>query len=169
MLGDVWVTVVLLESNGAIDANTEDWTAAEIDRVKSEIRQGLQWWEDTLAAHPGLPAASRQELDFHIDFTYADAPVATNYEPINRPHNDEAKWVNDFLKKVGYSTDNTSAICGVGMMPNACPQHGLGLHRICRRFSNDPDGQFTDGYFAYAWPGGPFMVMTTTTRTGPST
>lgn len=50
MLGDVWVTVVLLESDGSIDPQTENWSAGWITEVKNEIQEGLDWWEATLAA-----------------------------------------------------------------------------------------------------------------------
>ena len=89
MLGDVWVTVVLLESNGTIDANREDWTLTERNNVKSQVQQGLQWWQDTLAAHPRLPVTSKEPVAFHMDFTYADNPVATGYEPITRSSNED--------------------------------------------------------------------------------
>jgi len=87
MIGDVFVTVVLLESDGSIDPNQEDWTTAEIDSVKSEIEEGAQWWRDTLAAQfPNSPHA----LNFTFDFTHDDAPVATGYEPITPSSEDEA-------------------------------------------------------------------------------
>ena len=46
MIGDVWVTLVLLESDGSIDASTEDWTTTEISEVEAEIQEGLAWWQD---------------------------------------------------------------------------------------------------------------------------
>ena len=105
MIGDVWVTVVLLESDGSVDAESEDWTQAEIDLVKGEIQEGLTWWEDTLDQTQGGSALS--DLTFHVDFTYADNPVATGYEPITRNQPDEDLWINDFLDEVGYNSANS--------------------------------------------------------------
>lgn len=161
MLGDVWVTVVLLESNGTIDGNTEDWTATEKNNVKSQIQQGLQWWQDTLAAHPGLPVASKEHLTFHVDFTYADAPVATGYEPINRPYTDQGKWINDFLTKVGYSTgDYWSDMFTWDDAQRVAHNTDWAYTVFVADSSNDADGEFSGGHSAYAYLGGPFTVMT---------
>src|SRR5438552_610911 len=51
MLGDVYVNVVLMESDSSMapfDVSTEDWNSTEIASVKSNIAAGLKWWEDTL-------------------------------------------------------------------------------------------------------------------------
>ena len=48
-----------------------------MDLVAQKVEEGLQWWVDTLAG-----VTDKHELDFHIDYTYADSPVATSYEPI---------------------------------------------------------------------------------------
>ncbi|MDP3106294.1 MAG: hypothetical protein Q8M95_17005 [Candidatus Methanoperedens sp.] len=44
MIGDIAVGIILLESNGSIDASTEDWTTTNESRVVSEIQAGLNWW-----------------------------------------------------------------------------------------------------------------------------
>lgn len=97
MLGSVYVQVVLFESNGSIDANTENWTPALIQDTKTKVTSGLQWWVDTLAkVTPSYPNL----LNFNIDFTYADAPIATGYEPISHAVSDRPYLV-DYLTKVG--------------------------------------------------------------------
>ncbi len=45
MIGDVAVGIILLESNGVIDPNSESWTSAEESNVVSEIQAGLNWWK----------------------------------------------------------------------------------------------------------------------------
>ena len=79
MIGTVQVNVVLMESNGSIDTETEDWTSAEIDNVKSEILEGLRWWKEVSRRR-----GSTSLLSFNIDFTHADTPYQTSYEPITR-------------------------------------------------------------------------------------
>ena len=37
MMGSCAVSVIFLESNGAIDASTEDWTSTEVNQAKSEM------------------------------------------------------------------------------------------------------------------------------------
>lgn len=129
MLGDVHVTVVLMESNNAIDNGTinyvdtdpntggnqsaqinytpENWTTDTIGAVKANVLTGLNWWKDTLDA---LPTVRDGLLNFTVDWTYADTPVATGYEPIARISNDFSLWIYDFLNKVGFTqTGNFSS------------------------------------------------------------
>jgi len=160
MIGDIWVTVVLLESNGSIDTQTENWTAGEITSVEAEITEGLTWWETTFQSYPAV--SPLHDLDFHIDFTYAASPVPTGYEPIRHPQSDESLWINDFLDFVGYNT--ASSIWTDLAYWNDDQRTANDAHWAYTVFvvdsSADADGMFTDGYFAYAYLGGPFAVMT---------
>lgn len=159
MLGDVWVSVVLLESNGAVDPQGENWSSSRINAVKSEIREGLSWWESTLeASFPDSP----HSLNFQIDFTYADAPVPTPYEPIKRPQGDEGLWIDSFLNHVGY--DSPSSYFDDLRRWNDDQRRAHGTHWAFTAFvvdsQADANGMFSDEYFAYAYLGGPFLVMT---------
>lgn len=103
MLGDVYVNVVLMESDSSMapfDVSTEDWTASEIASVKSRITEGLKWWEDTLDAMPNVRDGL---LKFTVDWTHADTPVRTGYEPIRRTSQEFANWIYDFLGNVGFT------------------------------------------------------------------
>ena len=60
---------------------------------------------DTLAA-----TGAAQTLEFVFDYTFADNPVATAYEPISRISNDYALWGQDFLELVGYNSGAGGAI-----------------------------------------------------------
>ncbi len=103
MLGDVLVTVVLMESDPTLpgaDVSTENWTQASIDAVKGKVQQGMNFWKQTLINasnfyyNPELPL-----LDFKYDWTWADNPVETLYEPINRFSSYHELWINDFLNQ----------------------------------------------------------------------
>lgn len=159
MLGSVYVTLVLLESDGTIDASTENWTATQISQVKAEAQEGLTWWEQTFAAQNlGSPHA----LSFTLDTTYADAPVVTGYEPISRPYSYQSYWIDDFLDVVGY---NTSANIWDDLDRwNHAQRLAHNTDWAYTVFVNnsyaDTDGKYSDGYFAYAYLGGPFLVMT---------
>jgi hypothetical protein len=120
MLGDVRVTVVLLESDpglaprdnlpvggGGIGALAENWTASAINAVKSNVQAGMDWWRQTLDA---LPNVRDGLLSFSYDFTYADNPIQTGYEAIARRSDDFALWIYDFLNQVGFNqTGNFSS------------------------------------------------------------
>ncbi len=128
MLGDIVVTVVFFESDGTLDANQEDWNPLVrdeqgnvvlddagqtisasgpnlIEQTKGRVIEGLEWWQDTLAnfyASNYDDVAQVHSLNFIYDFQYANNPVATSYEPINRTSNEHAFWVADFLDEAGY-------------------------------------------------------------------
>ena len=159
MIGDVWVTLVLLESNGAVDAQTENWSTTRIGQVKNEVLEGTQWWEDTLLAQ--FPN-SLQELNISVDFTHADTPVPTAYEPINHGIADQSLWIDSFLSHVGYNTAS-SVFTDLDTWNHAqrlAHNADWALTAFVVDSLADTDGKFSDGYFAYAYLGGPFMMMT---------
>ena len=102
MLGDVLVSVVLMESseNGARGSDTEDWTGQAIQATKEKVVEGVTWWEDTLQTQ--FPNTVHS-LNFEFDFTYADAPVATDMEPISRPSYDFQYWIDYFFAEAGFN------------------------------------------------------------------
>lgn len=98
LLGRVAVTPILLESNGAIDTNVYNWTPQQKADVLANLQTGLDWWKQLLATKSTV-----HTLDWVIDTTYLDTPVATSYEPIKRVSNDYVKWVPEFLSFVGFN------------------------------------------------------------------
>lgn len=162
MIGNVYVRVVLLESNGQIDASVENWTSDRIRTVKNEISEGLQWWEDTFDKYcPDSPI----DLNFHIDFTYANTPFQTNYEPINHPHTDDYRWVSEFLVSQGYTGGSSRSAVNASLRNY---NYDMRLANDCDWAYTifvadslaDPDGKFSDAYFGYAWVGGPRLQLT---------
>lgn len=103
MLGDVAVTVVLFESDNTTDNSTEDWTPAHIAEVKTKVQEGLDWWVDALAN-----VSDVHSLNFIVDWQYADQPVSTQYEPIDRRSQDYYLWGNEFLEQVGFRTQSAN-------------------------------------------------------------
>ena len=43
-MGSIAVGLVLPESNGQVDASSENWDSQEIAQVISEIAVGMEWW-----------------------------------------------------------------------------------------------------------------------------
>ena len=151
MIGTVAVGIILPESDGRVDSSTEDWTEEERSLVLSEITSALNWWA-------GL------EPNAHLTFVYDDGttdPTPTAYEPIARPHSDQSYWIAEVMATKGYTS--TSYFDQVR-------QYNQFLRDTCHTdwaftifvvdSSNDANNRFSDGYFAYAYLGGPFMVMT---------
>jgi hypothetical protein len=162
LLGTVAVTPVLFESNGQRDPQTQNWSAAEIDQVLSTVREGVNWWRDTLQSLDTV-----HELEFVIDDSFAIAPVATPYEPIDRPSTDFNLYVGDFITSQGHG-DVNSIEEGVQRF-NRDQRLKLGTDWAFTIFivdaSNDPDGLFAAGNdfaAAFAFAGGLFIVTPST-------
>jgi hypothetical protein len=151
MAGSVAVGIVLVESNGRIDRSTENWTSGEKQTVFNEIVAGLQWWA-ALEPNAGLT------------FVYDDhfsQPVPTGVEPIRRPYRDQQYWIKEAMTALGYP--GSSYFTQVRDYTNALRE----IYKTDWAFTifvvdskADLDNRFSDGYFAYAYVGGPFMVLT---------
>lgn len=160
-VGDVHVTVVLMESNNqlsSVNDNSEDWTPSAIAAVKTRVAEGLQWWRDALAN-----ITDKHQLDFHIDYTFADQPVSTRYEPITRRSTDFQFWIYDFLNSVGHNqTGNFSSdIRSFNHAQRVASESDWAFTIFVVNDENDVDGQFAPGGFsrAFAFSGGRFFVM----------
>ena len=150
MIGSIAVGIVFLESNGTIDPSTEDWTTSEESNVISEITAGLNW----LAVQ--TPSAG---VSFNLDIQYR---VPTGYEPINRPSfPDQGLWISEAMTYLGYPGTSYFAqvrdyVNGLRSMLDTDWAYAMFIVDS----SNDLDGKFPNNWFAYAYLGGPFLVMT---------
>ena len=151
MLGKVAVNVAFFESAGAIapgyDESTEDWTPALIEETKAKIADGLQWWVDTLELQNSV-----HSLEFEVDWHYADNPVTTPQEPINRLSSDFTTWGSEFFEAVGFQNASASTFVD-----------NLETYNHQQRIANNAHWAFTifvansenDEFDTWA-PGGPF-------------
>jgi hypothetical protein len=148
MIGDVSVAILLPESNGTIDPNKENWASNDVSAVVSEIQAGLSWW-------------AAREPKAHLSFTYSISVVETSYEPITRGSYDEGLWIGETMRKKGYSSSNY--FDQVRSYLNDLRSNDGTDWTVAIFVANskaDLDGYFANGKFAYAYLGGPFMVMT---------
>lgn len=150
-IGRVAVSIILPESDGSIDLSTEDWTEAERALVLSEVTGALNWW-------------AAREPNAHLTFVYDDgtaAPITTGYEPINRPYGDQALWIAEVMAKKGFA--GSTYFDQVRRHNNTLRETydtDWAFTIFIVDSSNDSDNRLSDGYFAYAYLGGPFTVMT---------
>ena len=157
MLGSVAVGVVFMESNGTTDTSTEDWTTLEEAQVMGEIQSALNWWSSQ------NPSAS---LVFKL--AAVNYSVPTSYEPINRRggssavSGEENLWISEAMDYLGYTgSDYFAQVRNFinALRSNAGTDWAFAMFIVDS--SNDIDGRFSDGvYSAYAYFGGPFLVMT---------
>jgi hypothetical protein len=162
LLGSVAVTPVLFESNGTVDPESQNWTAAEIDDALAKVSEGVNWWSDTLD-----DLNTVHSVDFVFDNAFALNPVETSYEPIDRTSNNFNLYVGEFLTAQGFG--NVSNIEEGVKQFNAHQREQMGTDWAFTIFmvdsSDDPDGQFLPGGFfqtAFAYAGGLFVVTPST-------
>jgi hypothetical protein len=148
MAGHVAVRVVLPESNGAIDPSQEDWTPAQIEHVRAEVQAALNWWADL------LPQAN-------VRFTVRLEVAPSAYEPIRYGLAEEGLWISSTLANLGFRGGNyfDQAYAAAYRMRDEVGADWATTIFIVNSERN-PSGYFRDGYFAYAYIGGPFMVVT---------
>jgi hypothetical protein len=160
MLGEVAVSVVLLESDGSRDVNTENWTPAQIEAVKSRVVEGLEWWREALRRQQSV-----HTLDFKIDFTYADQPVPTGYEPISRTSEEVSLWIEDFFVHTGVPAGASFSDRIRHYNHSLRQQHAThwAFTIIVVNASNDSDQRFAAGSSnsqSFSYAGGRFFVTT---------
>ncbi len=150
LIGHVAVGLIFPESNGAREEQKEDWTDDEIERVQAEVQAALDWWASL------EPAA-------HLTFTVeTHVRVPTGYEPITHRLGEERLWIAETLAALGF--ENSSYFAAVRDYANDLRERAgsdWAFAIFVADSSADGDGRFADGYFAYAYIGGPYMVMTT--------
>jgi hypothetical protein len=151
MAGSVTVSLVLVESNGQVDPSTEDWTDDEKQLVFSEIVAACDWWANL------DPRA-------HLSFVYEDHfsnPLPTGVEPITRPYYDQQYWIADALGALGYTAPAYfSRVRDYNNSLRATYHTDWAFTIFVVNSTHDVDNRFSDSYFAYAFLGGPFLVMT---------
>ncbi|PNX45935.1 MAG: hypothetical protein BV459_07450 [Thermoplasmata archaeon M11B2D] len=153
-IGSVAVGVIFLESNGSIDPSTENWSTTEINNVQSQINQAMSWWKNQ-----NQYAGISYILDVHT-------AVPTSYEPIIHPSamtnpTYEKLWVSEAMAYLGYgSGDWMKRTRDYVNAMRAAKGTDWAFTVFVVDSSTDVDGCFSDGYFAYAYLGGPYIVMT---------
>jgi hypothetical protein len=146
MTGSVAVGIILPESAGS----GENWTTTEKNTVVQEIKDGMNWW----AAKGGSSA----DLSFQYD---VKTGIPTSYEPITLSTSSEGSWIGNTMSNLGYSTGDyfERVYSYTNHIRNQYDSDWAFVVFVIDS-SNDVDGKFSDGYFAYAYLSGPFMVMT---------
>ncbi len=119
-----------------------------------KLTQAITWW-----ANQNPNAGLSYVLDVHT-------AVPTSYEPIIHPSamtdpTYEKLWVSEAMASLGYSSGDWMKRTRdyVNAMRTA-KGTDWGLTVFLVDSSNDIGGNFSDGYFAYAYMGGPYIVMT---------
>ncbi|MCJ7586088.1 MAG: S-layer homology domain-containing protein [Anaerolineales bacterium] len=147
MIGSIAVGIILPESTG----NNQNWTTTLRDSVYSEITAGLDRWR-------AWGVTYNTNVSFAYEYYYA---IPTTYEPIEQSSTNECLWIAQVMTSMGYS--GSTCYDQVRNYDNNLRTR-LGTDWAVTIFVvnsiNDADGRFTDNFFAYAYYGGPFIMMT---------
>ena len=147
LAGHVAVQLVFVESDGGVEPSSEDWTADQIATIRSKVGEALEWWRKQ------LPNA-------RLRFDLSDRVVGSQYEPIQHRLSDEGRWIGDVLRRLGYSGTSyfDQAYAAAAALRADSADWATTIFIV--NSAADADGRFADGLFAYAYIGGPFMVIT---------
>lgn len=155
-MGKMTWNVIMLESNGAIDANQENWTAGEIAQMQAEIAQAETYWEGLTAGfHPN----ARLSIDVHYE--NGGVPMATGYEPINRSSGSDSLWINQAMNTLGYvNANHFTNVRNYNQARRVADNNHWAATIFIVDDTIDVGNDFTNGSFAYAYFGGPYTVLT---------
>lgn len=160
MTNSISVTVILPESDGSIQPSTENWDASREANVASKIQAALNWWNNRFAD---------VNLTFvmHLIYGRTNSNAQTGYEPISNPSDSDHVWINEIMSKFGYSSGN-KFYRTTSFINDKIEEDGTEWGTIVFVADSyiDSDGRFADPgpegkrRFAYAYLGGPYLVMT---------
>ncbi|MBU1626599.1 hypothetical protein KKB18_04445, partial [bacterium] len=158
-LGNIIVSVIFPESNGS----QENWTTSQFNYATTQIAAGLDWLIQRMKeSETGTPIST----SMFITFTYVNYEVTpTDVEPIDQPtsnHLAAGNFVDDAMVALGYNAG--SPLGKVNTYVNDLIDNTNGIDWGYAIFvvndENDSDHMFPDGGFAYAYLGGPLVMMT---------
>jgi hypothetical protein len=161
LIGRVAVNIVFVQSDNSIMPRTETsgWTLAKRNAVINGMTNAMSWW------------AARNSAA-NLSFVYSNTTVTTGYEPINcnvawdsTPAtpcaNGEEDWIKNVMGTLGYHEDDYGdRVFHYNNDKRLANAADWSFTLFMVDSEQDADGMFPDGFFAYAYVGGPFMVMT---------
>ena len=173
MLGEIAVSIILPNCVGG-SCTQGGWLSSDVNNVLNEVNNALQWWETQAASN-----------NAYVDFQLVTNPplqVNTSYEPIDFPGGgsllcgNEGVWIDDVMANMGYNnySGSDTYLMEVREYNNDLrDQYGTdwAFTIFVADSSHNSDGNFapTDcngtvpsfSVPAYAYIGGPFLVMNT--------
>jgi hypothetical protein len=150
MIGSVGVIAFLPQGLSGYDP----WSTLQELAVVIEVVNGLNFWQNN---------EPNKDLTFYLNFVYgsSDWQARTIYTPILWSHTDQSVWIKEIMGNYGYT--ESSYFDRVyhfnnDLRDNWNTDWAFAIFIVNSYY--DLDGKFSDGYFAYAYGGGPFAVLT---------
>ena len=147
MAGEIYVNVVLFESNGKIDADTETWKKDEIEKVIAHVGKACAWWEEMWKRKNYVG-----KLHFTLGLDHANTPFQTSYEPIaHGAFRDDRLWIGEFLNAQGYSGSRNQMMYQYTGDLIAKNNADFAFTIFVVKADNDRDHYFSDNYRSYTF------------------
>jgi hypothetical protein len=154
MTGTIACMIFFVESNGSYDPDTYSWTTPAVDQVKAQCVLGATWWSNKASYY-------NKTATFYLSYTNPDrTEMRQPYEPILHPSTDDSLWITAIMANLGYSSGNK--IARVTAYDAYLKSYANTQWAYSCFFAYNPSpasNTFTDGYFSYAYLGGPYVHM----------
>lgn len=154
MTGTVTVCLFFVESNGTIDPNQYNWSAADETATEYRTLDGLSWWA-YMASFYG------ESVSFNVYLYSATHQYCRQgYEPILHPSTDDQNWINAIMANMGFTSGNKFE--RVESFNEWLRDQFSSDYAYSVFIGYNPEGApttFTNGRFAYAYIGGPYTHL----------
>ncbi len=155
MKGTIACGVFFTESDGSVDADTYTWTTTNENTVKTQVVKAFNYWSYTGAQN----SVSITFTPVYYDHT-TPSIVNQPYEPITHASVSDYLWIEAIMEHLGFTTggrdDKVYAY-------NNYLRDSLGVDNTYSTFftynPSPASTQYTDGYSAYSWHGGPYCTQ----------
>ena len=145
MAGEIYVNVVLFESNGRIDPDTENWKKDEIEKIVAHVKEACAWWEEMWKRKNYVGT-----LHFTIGLDHATTPFQTSYEPVTHgAYRDDRLWIGEFLNSLGYAGDKNRMLYQYTNDTIVKHDAHFAFNIFVVKADNDRDHYFSDNYRSY--------------------
>ena len=145
MAGEIYVNVVLFESNGKIDPDTENWSKDEIEKIVAHVKEACAWWEEMWKRKNYVGT-----LHFTVALDHATTPFQTSYEPVTHgAYRDDRLWIGEFLNSLGYAGDKNRMLYQYTNDTIVKHDAHFAFNIFVVKADNDRDHYFSDNYRSY--------------------
>ncbi len=154
LTGTIACTIFFVESNGGGDGNTYSWTNDAVNQAESQYLLGATWWSNK-ATYYGKTAT------FYLSYYTPDMwQMQQKYEPIIHASTEDGLWINLIMSNLGYSSgDKLARVTAYNAWLKSYASTQWAYSCFIAYNPSPASNTFTDGYFSYAYMGGPYVHM----------
>lgn len=154
MTGTATVCLFFVESNGTIDPNQYTWTSADETNLYNQVLNGLTFWSSQAGWYG-------KSITFNVVARYHTDPACQQpYEPIIHSSSEDSRWINAIMSNLGYTSGSkTSRVTSFNTSLRSNYETDWAYSAFIGYNPSPAPSTFTDGYFAYAYVGGPYAQL----------